>query len=133
MIKYRKITRYKYQLLEQYCFYTRCPVKKALCFDFIVADSDGFIAIKKGYAWDGPSGPTIDTKNFMRASLVHDAMYQLIREGCIDIAYRDHADRMLQSICIEDGMSKVRAWYVYQSVKYFGKNAAVKKGGKKWN
>ena len=42
-------------------------------------NTKGHLIIKRSYAWDGPSGPTIDTKNFMRGSLVHDALYQLMR------------------------------------------------------
>jgi hypothetical protein len=42
----------------------------------------------KGYAWNGPSGPTLDTRNFMRGSLVHDALYQLMREGRMDNGLR---------------------------------------------
>ena len=37
--------------------------------------------ISKGYSWDGPSGPAIDTPDWIKASLVHDALYQLIREN----------------------------------------------------
>ncbi|MCK5138479.1 MAG: DUF1353 domain-containing protein, partial [Thermodesulfovibrionia bacterium] len=59
-------------------------------------------------------------------ALVHDSLYQLIREGCINIDYRDHADRLLQEICLRDGMSRVRAWYVYQAVKWFAKSSAIK-------
>jgi len=41
----------------------------------------GLLTICQGYAWDGASGPTIDTKSSMRAALVHDALDQLLREG----------------------------------------------------
>ncbi len=125
-IKYRKLKQYKYQLMEEVRFFTGCPVPFAMKFAFLECLSDGFVVIRKGYSWDGPSGPTVDTDNFMRGALIHDALYQLIREGCIHIKHRDHADRLLQSICLRDGMSKFRAWYVYQSVKYFGKSAAIK-------
>jgi len=77
--------------------------------------------VDKRYAWDGPSGPTIDTENFMRGSLVHDALYQLIKEGYLDKkVWRLYADKILRKICLEDGMSKFRAWYVYHSVRWFG-------------
>jgi len=93
--------------------------------DYIDLTSTGKITIKKGYAWDGPSGPTVDTLNFMRGSLVHDALYQLMREEELDkVIYREPADRLLQSMCKEDGMSSVRAWWVYQGVKRFGDPSA---------
>lgn len=73
---------------------------------------------------DGPSGPTIDTKEFMRGAFVHDALYQLIREGHLLMRDRKQADKILRRMCIEDGMSRFRAWYVYEAVSRFAKWAA---------
>ncbi len=73
--------------------------------------------------WDGPSGLTIDTPNFMRGSLVHDTLYQLLRNELIEQKWRDEADEELRRICREDGMSKICAnWvynYLYQKDFYF--------------
>ena len=92
---------------------------------FIVLTSDGKLTIKNRYAWDGPSGPTIDTKSFMRGSLVHDALYQLMRERKLDyLEHREYADNLLKKICLEDGMSKFRAWYVHKAVCKFGEKNA---------
>jgi hypothetical protein len=61
----------------------------------------------------------------MRGSLVHDALYQLMRgEYIAKNDYRERADRILQQMCREDGMSVVRAWIVYQGVHIFGDPAA---------
>jgi hypothetical protein len=82
--------------------------------------------LKKSCAWDGPSGPTIDTKGFMRGSLVHDGLYQLMRDGLLDHEeYRKDADLLLKAICLEDGMSRFRAWYVYHGVRLFAGSAAT--------
>ena len=72
-----------------------------------------------------PSGPTIDTKDFMRGALVHEALYQLMRLSQLDHQqYRDKADQILCRLCKEDGMSAFRAWYVYHTLLLFGaKNA----------
>jgi len=73
----------------------------------------------KGYAPDGPSGPTLDTANFMRGSLVHDTLYQLMREGLLNHNLpREAADRILQSLYREDGMLALRAWWVYPQPGY---------------
>lgn len=85
----------------------------------------GRLEIFEHYIWDGPSGPAIDTKTFMRGSLVHDALYQLMREGRLDRKHRKYADQLLRKICIEDGMAKWRAWYVYHAVRMFGKNNSM--------
>jgi len=112
---------YKYQLKEDYVTETRITPPTPIQTEYIALMSQGRISIKRGYAWDGPSGPTIDTLNFMRGSIVHDALYQLIREGHLEEGkYREPADRLLQKMCIEDGMSKLRAWWVYQGVRLGG-------------
>ena len=122
-ISYRKLRKYKYQLLEDY--QTTLSLKKDAAIDYVILNKNGKILIKENYAWDGPSGPTIDTKNFMRGSLVHDALYQLIREGKLnDKEDRKTADRILRDLCKEDGMSAVRAGIVYKAVRWFGKSAA---------
>ena len=72
---------YKYQLKEEYTFADTGIIPPAtITTDFIGLDLAGNLTTAKGYAWDGPSGPTIYTRNFMRGSLAHDALYQLMRE-----------------------------------------------------
>ncbi|HEY33574.1 MAG TPA: DUF1353 domain-containing protein [Dehalococcoidia bacterium] len=128
-IKYR--SGYKYQLVEEYQVKVSITPKNDIKTDFIELSTEGMLVIKKGYAWDGPSGPTIDTPNFMRGSLVHDALYQLLRNKLIDEGWRDEADEELRRICIEDGMSKIRAWWVFKAVRKWGKVAASPESRKK--
>ncbi len=122
-MQYRDLRPYKYQLTE--IFNCKIDIPK-----IIFAQTQhivlglGEITIWKGYAWDGPSGPTIDTKTFMRGALVHDALYQLMREGKVDIKHREQADKILRQLCLEDGMCRVRAWYVYHSVRLFSEKYA---------
>ena len=116
---------YKYQLVEDYQVPSDIKPIAFIRTPYIRLDIDGMLTVCQGYAWDGPSGPTVDTKNFMRGSLVHDALYQLMRERHLDAQkHRDTADRILQRICIEDGMTTVRAWWVYQGVRFGGGPAA---------
>lgn len=116
---------YKYQLKSTYLVRIDIRPPADIDTDYLALTADGVLTVKKGYAWDGPSGPTIDSLNFMRGSLVHDALYQLMRERLLDEeTYRDPADRLLQKICREDGMSSLRAWWVYQAVHFFGKPSA---------
>ena len=129
-IRYRKITRYKYQVMESCSFSIgikpaeeilepKPPVKT-----YIRLSTEGILTISEGYAWDGPSGPTIDTKNFMRGSLVHDALYQLIRQKYLGMEDRLYTDQLLQHMCRTDGMSALRAFIVYLGVHWFGASAA---------
>jgi len=59
----------------------------------------------------------------MRGSLIHDALYQLIRLGELPKELRIEADKVLKRACLADGMSRFRAWYVYKSVRMFGGGA----------
>jgi hypothetical protein len=123
-------TGYKYQLAET--FTAIVPIKPEYSIDsFLISlDTKGYLVIKKGYAWDGASG-AIDTSNFMRGALVHDALYQLMRQGSLDPqVHRKTADEWLRAVCLEDGMSRFRAWYVYVAVRFFGATAASYQGKK---
>lgn len=126
MITYKK--GYKYQLKNDYSIDVSI-LNYSFDSSYMSLTTDGILTIKKGYAWDGPSGPTIDTKNFMRAALVHDALYQLMREHILPIQLRNVADDIMHKLCIEDGMSSLRAWYCYQAVKKFGEKSASERGG----
>ena len=124
-ISYKK--GYKYQLVEKYT--VDIPIKPESDIhsdsEYIDLTSEGNLVIKKGYAWDGPSGPTIDTLNFMRGSLVHDALYQLMREEKLNLdIHREPADQLLKKMCKEDGMSSIRAWWVYKGLRIGGDPAA---------
>ena len=122
MIRYRK--GYKYQLAEDYYVETGILPGTPIRTEFIDVDIGGEMTIRSGYAWDGPSGPTVDTKNFMRGSLVHDAFYQLMRMGLLPQSYREDVDKLLRDHVREDGMWGFRRWYVYRSVHRFAAKAA---------
>jgi hypothetical protein len=123
---------YKYQLVKDYLH--QLPQEFVMKFpeietDYLWLGESGLLIVKKGYAWDGPSGPTVDTKNFMRGSLVHDALYQLIRLGKLDKnIYRILADTELYYICRDSGMGLPRACMVYYALRVFGNPSAVLSG-----
>lgn len=125
MIFFRK--GYEYQLASKVVVSVQICPKEDIETEFIslthFSANVGLLTLKQGYAWDGPSGPTIHTQSFMRGSLVHDALYQLMRLGKVDPDQRKYADALLRDICIEDGMWTFRAEYVYQSVRKFGKKS----------
>lgn len=116
---------YKYQLAESYSQITNLYPGSLIHTEYIQLTLSGVLTIKEGYAWDGPSGPTIDTKNFMRGSLVHDALYQLIRLGYLPPHAKEDADNLLYSMCLEDGMSTIRASWVRLCVQVGGGSAIL--------
>lgn len=124
MIFYKKRRHYKYTLFADYQHQTELRPAQPISTAIFSLDTTGQLTIKKGYVWDGPSGPTIDTDNFMRGSLVHDALYQLMREQHLAQEYREYADRLLREMCIAAGMSQIRAWWVYQGVRLGGASSA---------
>ncbi|MCU0589897.1 MAG: hypothetical protein MUC33_01265 [Desulfobacterales bacterium] len=112
---------YKYQLVNDHrAQLAHVRPEFDIVTEFIELTVDGLLWIKHGYAWDGPSGPTVDTPNFMRGSLVHDALAQLMRDGYIGTDQFTAMNRELRDICIEAGMSCIRAAWVFAGVEYCG-------------
>ena len=121
---YKKRRKYKYNLHSEEYFETGLSVGNPKDLGFVTITQDGILTVKKSYAWDGPSGPTIDTKTFMRGSLIHDALYQLIRERVLPMSDRERADQILKEVCLQEGMPNWRAWYVYKVVRLAGASSA---------
>lgn len=124
-IKYR--SGYKYQLVDSYHHQLekiRPGSSGAINTEFISLAENGLLIIKSGYAYDGPSGPTIDTPDSMRGALVHDALYELMRKDLLSIHWRDEADEEFYQILKEDGMSRSRAKIWYYSVRMFAEENA---------
>lgn len=123
-IKYRD--GYKYQLAETVEIQTSIIPPANIVTKYIILTVDGILRVNESYAWDGPSGPTVDRASNMRGSLFHDAGYQLMREGYLDEAtYRPQFDRLLRDIWIEDGMYHWLAVLEVEAVKKFAANAAM--------
>lgn len=124
MEKIRYRDGYKYQLADPYYIQTDITGGNYRIDGYISLNEGGMLYIYRCYAWDGPSGPTLDTKNSLRASLVHDALYQLMGEYPELLAWRLYADDLLYRICREDGMWSIRAWLWKKAVNWFGDKAA---------
>ncbi len=127
MTQYRKLKGWKYQLLDSYKIYVEIYPKTDIVTGYLHLTTGGQLIIRAGYAWDGVSGPTFDTPCTMRASLIHDALYALMRLGMISTSYRKYADTLLRDILAYDGrtfLNKIRAWYFYWAVRIFAEKAA---------
>jgi hypothetical protein len=107
-LRYRNIERFKYEVAEDWSIQT--AIKGCACrTEFIVLDDDGLLTAKKGYKWDGASGPTVDTWSSMCGSCGHDEIYELIRRRLLEYHWRAYADQFLHDICTRDGMIPIRA------------------------
>lgn len=118
-LKYRSIKQWKYQTIATWEHQTEITGYRAST-RFIDLYEDGRIIIYEWYGWDGPSGPTIDTADFMRGSLLHDALYQLIRLKLLPLSCKNQADEELRKLCLEDNMSPLRVSYVLWALNKFG-------------
>jgi len=121
-IRYRK--GYKYQLSETYSLRIGIEPPQNIHTEFISLTKLGLLTIQMGYAWDGPSGCTVDTRSSMRGALVHDALYQLMRREKLDRRLREVADEIAHSIWIQDGMYRWRAWLWKRALNKFAGFAA---------
>ena len=124
--KYKKGGDKKYILTEFY--YDKLIFKPPRKIDtpYCVVDVDGRLFINSGYQWDGPSGPAIDTDNFMDGSLVHDVLYQLMREGYLKPIwwYRLKADNEMWRQIKKDRMHWLRRGWCWVGVRIGGIFAA---------
>ena len=89
---------------------------------YYILDPNGNLLILPGFEWDGASGPAIDCKSNMRASMVHDCLYGMIsrRELRPKGWHRKRADLLFRKMLVKDGMSRFRAWYYWLGVRAAG-------------
>lgn len=134
-IAYRERHHWKYVLDEEYSAQT--PISTGACLEtgFMRLLEDGELEVYAGYAWDGPSGPTVDTPTVMRGSLEHDVFYDLMRRGVLALSWREAVDARLRAVIEEDvttvartrmgrKLGKLRARYFYWAVRRFAKKYA---------
>ena len=116
-----KAENYKYQTIERFYYQTSIYSLSEHKTRFIRLETMGLLTVFDGYAWDGASGPTIDTRNSMRAGLVHDALYQLMRAELLPQSRRKEVDWEFYQLLRKDGMSRLRAWIWYRAVRRLAK------------
>jgi len=133
MIKYK--AGYKYRLEQDFDIHVGIYPSDDIRMDYLFLSIEGYLFIKKGYAWDGPSGEiklglirldfTPDTKPTMTPSLVHDALYQLMRQKQISLSHRLHVDKLFHKMLLERRFSKWKAWLWYKAVRWGARKSAL--------
>ena len=118
---------FKYQTTEDFYIKVEIRSPKILKTGKFIKIKNGWLIIEAGYAWDGASGPTIDTPSSYRGSLVHDALYQLLRAGVLDSSWREYADNLFTELCKDDGMWHWRADGWHWGVEEFAGGASKPK------
>lgn len=100
-MKYAKGYKYQRRNAQTYQLSLRPP--HPLRWHFVTLSAEGLLHIEYGYAWDGASGPCIDRDGNMDASCVHDALYELIRQGLLPFEYWKRADEEYGRLMREHG------------------------------
>ena len=95
--------------------------------DYLCLTIGGLLIIGRDYYWDGASGVAINCEKNVRASLIHDALYQMIREGVLPLEFRLNADQMFYHVLRQDGMGWLRAKLYYRAVRWFGEKYCTPK------
>ncbi len=140
-ISYVKTTNWKYMLASAYTFKCNMPLSlrptkkvglgSSSLQDVVTYDPEtDCITIRARYAWDGPSGPTVDTPGAMRPSLLHDALYQLMRMGLLSEDAREWADKLYRDELRANGVPWWRYSLHYVGLRIGGASSA-KKGTEK--
>ena len=123
-ISYWKFSDRCYQLAKPYRFKTRCRPTQVVSIPFVTLEPDGQCVLDTGFAFDGASGPVIQTKSILRCAAEHDAKYRLMREGLLDAKINQPiADSEFREGLIMDGVFSIRAETFYIAVHEFGKKS----------
>ncbi len=128
---------FKYQTSRPFSCSTGILPEKAVETDLIFLSLSGFLIIKANYAWDGPSGPMLDTDDMYIPSLIHDALYQLMRMGLLSLDHRKDIDRLFKKLIVVNAkkgwkwFSKIRAIYAFRGLQIAKGEAAKPKNKKK--
>lgn len=121
LIEYEKFDhpKYKYRLTKDYHHMLSGFDCESATLGPWIRLNKNYLFLKKDYAWDGATS-AIDTEDFMRGSLVHDSLYQLIAHGKLPKSLKRYADKELVRICGRDGMPWFRRVWVWLAVRTFG-------------
>ena len=124
-MKYSKCT---FKLLVEEDFMIQTPITPSEKIDtwYCTLRPSGVLKVKKGFASDGASGPTIDTESTKQPCVEHDVFYKLLRKKLLGLSWRPVIDIFLRKRLIEEGMWKCRADAWLKGLQFAGETAAVK-------
>ena len=123
-----KYSEYKYKFKVEENFSIELPFKIPDFEHPYASSKDGILSVKRGYAWDGASGPIINTRDTLVASLVHNVLYQAMRLNLIKSSKENRkiADKNFFEILKMNGVNSIRRKVWYFAVRLFGKKSTIK-------
>ena len=123
-----KYSKYKYKFKVEENFSIELPFKIPDFEHPYASSKDSILSIKRGYAWNGASGPVINTRDTLVASLVHNVLYQAMRLNLIKSSKENRmiADKNFFEILKMNGVNSIRRKVWYFAVRLFGKKSTIK-------
>lgn len=99
------------------------PSFKHKCFSF--DNTTSILTVKRGYFFDGASGPVRDTQKTMVPALPHDVFYHAMRDKLLPLKYKRAVDKLFVKMCVDRGRSKLLAKTYLKGLKWFGGRSCV--------
>ena len=130
-MEYRELKGYKYELMAAIKVEIELPdvTLSNNAINPYIRLRNGVLTVKKHYCWDGSSVPfkkytpkwLWDSDKFCKtASLIHDALCQLMREDLLFKGYKPYIDYLYRVMIIKNGMSKWQANLRCLALRKFG-------------
>ena len=101
---------FKYVLDEDYIDTIPIFPPETIVTKWVCLSPKGKLFLRSGFGFDGPSGPTIDTRSAMRGAAKHDGIHRLLRLGLLEEKWRKVADEMYMTDCIADSKKTRPKW-----------------------
>ncbi len=125
-MKYRKIPKHwKYRLEMAESVQTELK-DMPFSTSYMNLRTDGMLWCRAGFAWDGATGAP-DSKDIMKASLMHDSLYWAMARGYLDIKHKTYADELLRDIYLSEAIrlapkknGKI-SWFRMRSINSYAK------------
>lgn len=108
--------RMKYVTAKRHAYQTKVFPDNDIFTQFVTLLTCGVLLIDVGYAWNG-ANVVVDRRTNMRASLIHDALVQLIQDGKLDQKHKRDVDEEYYGVCRDDGMWLIPAWVEFGGVQ----------------
>ena len=119
---------WRYTLNRSFTLYHSSLVGLEFNIPYVQVFPVGRLVVKEGYSWDGAT-LTLNTHDLIVPSLVHDALYQCLREG-LDQSYKAVADKIFYQLLLENKVNKILSWIMYKAVVHFAPKSSYFPKGK---
>ena len=79
------------------------------------------LTLKAGYSWNIEGLALFEAENLVLSSLVHNALYQLLKSRSIGMRFRKMSDKIFLKLAKESRVNFFRRRFIYRFYRIFGK------------